>query len=326
MQTEIFDMLSKRALVFGTVVWLTSLVAHLLEPSFFSQVESLLLFGTGIITPLAIRIVCLSEQRPIETRIYKIIWYFQPIVIIAITIAFMVQSVVLSGILTGFWVVQTLLLAICGLLHLQTHGLMIEELCISSAFLYIPISGLWLSSYNLNYPLLSFDKAFVLLTAVHFTFITMGALIIVGILGRQLYQSHIWKVYRVITALIIISPSLVAIGITVSQYSGRFLLETSSVVVFAGSLLFLSFLSFFNGLPENRIVRFLVFLSLMTLVMTMILALLYSFGRLTGRWSLSLSFMVQWHGWFNAIGFTFSGLLAWNIYLPSIRLSNYEGS
>jgi hypothetical protein len=48
----------------------------------------------------------------------------------------------------------------------------------------------------------------------------------------------------------------------------------------------------------------------------MAFALAYSLGRLSSAWVVGLGQMVRWHGWLNALGFTFLGLLAWTIVMP----------
>jgi hypothetical protein len=83
----------------------------------------------------------------------------------------------------------------------------------------------------------------------------------------------------------------------------------------------LALICFFDGLPEKISSRVLLLLSSAALFLTMTLALGYSVGRLTGMWSIPLGQMIRWHGWFNAIGFTFFGLLAWNIDRPGATLS-----
>jgi len=45
----------------------------------------------------------------------------------------------------------------------------------------------------------------------------------------------------------------------------------------------------------------------------MTLAFLYAVGNPLGLSAIALEDMVRWHGSFNALGYVFCGLLAWNV-------------
>ena len=309
--------LSLTALV-GGVMWFIAWASHLDQRSFLDEIELLFFFGVAVITPLAMQLGLCSDRNGQIPLIFRIAIGFHPFVIIAVALSLRVDSPFIALILAGFWQLQTLLLAGYGLQRLLPRPtLAIEELCIDAGHIYVAVSGVWFLAYSVDYRLLTFDSVFVLLTAVHFTFISLGALIIAGMIGRSMFGTPIWKFYRLLAWIIVISPALVATGITVTQFSGRLWLEVGSVLILASSFLMLALLYFYKGLPAPFSKRVLSVLSLSALLVTMSIALAYSLGRFTGWWSLSLIQMVQWHGWLNAIGFAFCGLLALYINTPA---------
>jgi hypothetical protein len=305
------------SIIVGTISWLFVLCLHLSESTFFSEVELLLLFSVGVVTPLSIKIIVEADRYGRIPRIFLITTKFQVIAILAVTIALVLEQSVIATLFASIWAIQTGLLALCGLSRmLQRPSIAPEELCIDFGLGYSTISGVWLVAYCAGYAFMSFDMAFVLLTAVHFTYISLGALIITGMIGRQLLSTNAWGTYRVIAWLTIVSPALVAIGITLTQFSNIRLVEVVSVVLLAGSFLLMGLLVIYKALPVRGIARGLTLLSSATLFLTMTYALAYYIGNATGWWALSLTQMVRWHGWFNAIGFVFFGLLGWGLDTP----------
>lgn len=311
-----------RTTAVGGLFWVILWVIHRNTPTLLTEVELLLVFGVAVITPLAMRLALNANRHGKVAPIYQAAIQFQPAALIAVGIALLLTPGLVATSFAVLWQIQTLMLACYGLSRLLQRAVFaVEEVCIDVGLLYVSVSGVWLLAYCAGYPLLTFDTTFVLLTAVHFTFISLGALVIAGMVGRQLYGSRVWPIYRVIACLIVASPALVAAGITMTQFSGRLWLEAGSVIILAGSFLLLALMCFFGELPEHSGARALIVASAGGLLVTMGLALAYSLGRLTGQWSLSIAQMVQWHGWLNALGFTFLGLLAWNMVAPTAKIA-----
>ncbi len=274
-------------------------------------------FGIGVIAPLALRLTAQSDRNGQFPKIYRVATWFHPVVTLAVGASLLLPPGGLAGLFASLWLIQTCLFAVYGLTRLLPRTVVaVEELCLDMSLLYVPISGLWFLAYCAGYPLLTFDPAFVLLTAVHFVFISLGALVIGGRVGQQLYDSSGWKMYRIVAWLMLIGPLFVAIGISSTQFTGKLVVESLTVWMFTGSFILFALLSLFRGLPQLFVARILILLSSATLVITMCLAAAYPLGRLTGWWSLSLTQMVEWHGWLNAVGFTFLGLLGWNLAPP----------
>lgn len=300
--------------IFGGLVWLVGFSVYLRQPSLLSQLALLLVFGMGVIAPLSIRLAAQPERLGRYVLIYHAAARWHSLVTVCVGAALLLTPSWLAAGLACVWLLQAGVLALCGLARLLPRPTFaVDELCITAGLIYVPVSGIWLVAYCAGYALFTFDPIFVLLTAVHFMFISLGALVILGMAGRQLRDKSIWKAYRVIAWLAVISPALVAAGITLTQYTGQLLLEVSSVILLGGSLLAFALLVVFNRLPSRRWARAWIMLSAGILLVTMSLAIAYAVGRFTGGWSLDLATMVQWHGWLNALGFVFCGLLGWTL-------------
>ncbi len=335
--------------ILGFAVWLTAIFVYPTS-TYIDQIKLLIFFGIAVIAPLALGIL-----TPIigQWKLHTLAVYFQPVAAVLSGLSLLTPIGVAAGALAASWLALTGILGLlmllanpfvvltrCGLsppLHCMERGPggevrgsptapllgltrlrasqnSLAELCITMAFLYAPVSGIWLVIYQTWGSFLKFDATIVLLTAAHFCFISLGALLITGMAGRRI--SHTRSLYRVAAVGAILSPAIVAAGITLTSFGGSVSpIEVIGVVGLAGSILLLSILVLFAVRPriENRVARWLITASAASLFLTMGLALAYSIGRSTNWWDIAIPDMVQWHGWFNAIGFTFLGLVAWRI-------------
>lgn len=301
----------------GVILFLAGITIQQNLSGFMGQAEQLMFFGVGVVVPLALRLAAQPNHYGQLDKVYSLIVGGQPLVTLAVGISLLTIGWQ-AGLLACVWFLQTLLIAIYGLRRLLSRPvIMIEENCIDAGLIYAPVSGIWFVAYAFGYPLLTFDPTFVLLTGVHFLYISLGALIITGLLGRQLYKTSGWKFYRRIAWSIIISPLVVGIGITTTQFTGHIAVEVLAVFILTSSFILMVLLGIFRASPPQRPARWLILLSGLTLLLTMSLALAYALGRFTGWWTLTLVDMIQWHGWFNALGFVFLGLLGWNLAAPT---------
>lgn len=296
-------------LTVGGAVWGVGLVMQNEPSPFTAQAELLLLFGVGMITPLALYLAAQPNRLGQHSRLYYTCLMLHPASVIGVGVALWLESGWLATLGALLWLLQTSLLAAYGLFRfVQRPAWVQEETLIDAGLVYSMVSGIWLVAYAAGYSLFTFERSLVLLTAVHFVFISLGALVIVGMAGRWLYGTPVWRSYQWISSLLIVSPILVAIGITATQFTGRLLLEGVAVVVLVSSLWALAAIFLTRKTPH-----LLLWVSAGSAVFTMSLALGYLVGRATGWWSLSLVEMVQWHGWINALGFTFGGLVGWSL-------------
>jgi hypothetical protein len=247
-----------------------------------------------------------------DSKFLTLAIFVQPVVAILSGLSLLLPIGVAAGMLASSWLVLTAMIALMGLTRLQASRSNLAELCVTLGMLYSPISGIWLIIHQTWGTFLTFDAPIVLLTAAHFCFIGLGALLIAGLTGKRLTRAR--PVYRVAAIGAIVSPAFVAVGITLTSFLGSVSpIEVLGVVALAGSILLLSVLMLFGVRVQNRLARWLIRGSAGSLFLTMGLALAYSIGRATRWWEIPIHDMVKWHGWFNAVGFAFLGLLGWRI-------------
>ena len=160
-----------------------------------------------------------------------------------------------------------------------------------------------------------------LLTAVHFPFIALAALLIPGLTGQiiqtpQRAQHGISSAaYRIAALGVLIDPLLVALGLTVAQVTGLHFLDTAPADLLALSLIVISLLGLRFVVPAttSRLAQVLLVLSYTTVFFTMLAAFAYALGVATGAWIITIPQMILIHGLENALVFGFCGLLGWRI-------------
>lgn len=287
----------------------------------FSQAEWLMFLGVALVTPLALRLVLTPDRSGQRSRFQQWIIRLHPVVIVATALALLIPTQPLSAFFACFWLIQSLCISFMGLQRMLTRPVLaLEELCIDAGFVYTAISGIWFVAYCAEIRLLSFNSSFVLLTAIHFVYISLGALITAGMVGRRLYNTPRWKTYQRIARVVIIAPLFVAVGITFTQVTGIIFIESLSVLVLASSFVLLALL-ITSTAPQNTLSRWLLIFATVSLLLTMGFALAYTIGRLSNLWMLSLETMIQWHGWLNALGFVGLSLVAWRLDTPPSHTS-----
>lgn len=307
-------------LIIGILAWFALLVISLNQWSYLAQIHLLILFGVAILTPLSFRLTIPKSE--ILHPLARLILLIQPIITFMTFISFQAG---IGSALWGFgWLLQASLIALFGVLrYWKLAPRTLEDLCIDVGLILASVSGVWFFFYRLSGEFFGFTGVLVPLTAAHFVTIGMGALIIAGLMGQQLRKSgELTKVYRIIAWITIISPMIVAIGIThTNLISAVSLIEVIGVVLLSTSFVGLAgyYLVKIRPSIEHPLGSLFLNLSAVTLFITMALALGYSLGRFTTLFYFAIPDMVQWHGWLNALGFAGLGILGW-----SFALSNEE--
>ena len=292
-----------------------------------AAVTRLLLFALIVVAPLPLALIAATET---DSRIAQMLRRAQTVYLPAAILAVAAILLPIGPISAAFvipWLVFTALVALAGLARLRTHPLShLDELSIDAGLLYLPVGGVWLLLSRLGVNPLNFGDTIVLLTAVHFHFAGYSAPVIAGLAGRRLRElaPAALPLFRLVALGIIAGMTLVAIGITLTAVLGLLLPEAIAVAILALSLMGLSLLVLRYILPaaEQPGTRLLLLVSGLSPLITMLVALAYSAGRLTGAWSITLPQMIDWHGYINAIGFVFCSLLAW--LLSPATLSNSD--
>ncbi len=198
---------------------------------------------------------------------------------------------------------------------MSRRSLRADELCIDAGLLYLTVGAVWMLFNRLGYGPLGFGQTIVALTAVHFHYAGFAAPILAGLAGRQIARARpaLWPMFRLVAAGVIAGIALVATGITLARYTP--VVEVAAALIFAASLLMLSMLVLLAVVPttRGRLAQLLLVISAASLVVTMLLAATYALGNFMGVPLIGIPRMVQFHGWLNAVGFAFCGLLAWSL-------------
>lgn len=300
-------------IVVGILAWLALLALSIDQWSYLAQIHLLIFFGVAILTPLSFRLTV--PQSETLHPLARLILLIQPIVIFMTFIAFQAG---IGSALWGFgWLLQSSLIALFGMLrYWKLAPRTLEELCIDAGLVFTSISGVWFFFYQLSGEFFGFSGVLVPLTAAHFVTIGMGALIIAGLMGRQLRKSgELTTIYRIIAWITIISPMIVAAGIThTNLISNVSVIEVIGVVLLSVSFVGLAGYYLVKIRPSigHPLASLFLNLSALTLFITMALALGYSLGRFTTLFYFAIPDMVQWHGWLNALGFAGLGVLGWS--------------
>jgi YndJ-like protein len=309
----------------GGGVWLVAALLWLIGKIVLHDLDLLLLFAFAVVVPLVIPLTA-ANGTPRRTRsLYTHVVVLQPVAAVFGVIAVLAAPatpLALAGALG--WLVYTALLAMRGLALitpiLWRRRLSLTDLCQALALIYLPIGGIWFALDRLGTRPLGFSQTTVLLTAVHFHFITLGALTLTGWAGHVL-QAHpetfLADVYRVAALGVILGPALVAAGITTTQLTGLRALETCAAVLLALSEVVIALLTLRSIVPAivSPLAKSLLTISSGSVMLTMALAIAYALGMATGAWKITLQQMIALHGWLNALAFSACGLLGWRLAL-----------
>lgn len=250
------------------------LLGGLPHPASLRCAQWILLWGISVVAPLALR---LAGQR---SRLLDLAG------------PFMLAGYLWNGpwlvAASGYWLVCTLWMA-----SQVRHG----EWTTRLAFYYAPVGGIWALAFAWKQGLMGFDPLMTLLTADHFLYVTLGSMVWAGQAAPCSYPAR----------LMWVTPALVAVGITLSHWTGHpTWLEGMAVAMQVAATAGVSLIWLVRG--QGWLLR----VSALCSLLTMALALNYAWGRLLGLPHLDLAWMIPYHGLVNALGFVSLGLVGWN--------------
>jgi YndJ-like protein len=213
---------------------------------------------------------------------------------------------ILHMICAGIYLIFTILVAIYGVKRFLDRGFIyFEEFMIDIGLIYLAIGGLWFFAYEVNIDT-GFSPILTWLTSIHFHYSAFLFPIFLGLLGRLIKN----KLYQWAGAIILVSPIVVALGITFSV-----LLEVISVLLYIIGIYACILLS--SKVPfKSRIQKLLVRLSFGSIGITILFSLAYAFGNFTGYYTVTINFMLVFHGLINAGLFGLVGIIGWFIMVP----------
>lgn len=273
----------------------------------YDHTERIILFAAFVIVPLTLfRVLDSTVNRPVIAL--KLLIYLIPLGAVALAGSFILSPGSFAGLLSIPWGLVTLLIAGLGVFLLVKRSASLADVSKSIGFMYICIGGVWLVAHQFGFSLLGFKGQIMLLTVNHFHYAGFVAPVLFGFLHETQPNRFLSSIVVVLGCM---APILIALGMTYSS-----MLEWVSVVIFALTLILYSILVFVYVIPKaTRWTRGLHIQSSGVIWITMALAVAYGFGQWIGKPTISISTMILFHGWGNAVLFSFLGVLAWHATL-----------
>jgi hypothetical protein len=308
----------------GAVAWALLTLCSFLGVVPQSSLDLIVLLALLVVTPLAIPLAIPPEtciSRSYRPGILRLAIQAQPFAALIGASSLLLTAGAPATVATSVWLLFTVLIAVLGiatLLEKSSHSL--PAICPLLALIYLPIGGAWLVIARLGWRPLGFSPDIVLLTAIHFHYVTLAAMVITGLIGRAVLatsRAFPWQVYRVAAIGMLIEPLLVAVGRTLAQLTGSDYLVSAAAALLALSLILLTLLSLRFVVPAttSSVARWLILVSSVAVFFTMLVAAAYAIGPVTGSSKITIPQMIALHGWINALVFSLCGLLGWRLRL-----------
>jgi hypothetical protein len=280
----------------------------------FDLVDVVFLLGPLVIVPIGLDLISIvAEELPGGARgwlsLAQFLWPFGA------------GAAVLSLLLSGGWPaglfslvwggVATMAAIAGGLWLIGSRVVRLECLAPAAATIYLAIGAAWLvvSRFGLNPFGLSDDR--VLITAVHFTFVGFGGVLVTWLpLQRLVLGSLVRAAGEAASIATIVGMPLVVAGVA----SAPFLSAIGGVLLALGLPVAAAITAFAIArlrLPQGSWLLFAV--SCASSVFAMALAAQYSVGVWLHLSVLSVRRMIEWHGVVNGFGFVLLGLVGWSL-------------
>ncbi|MCA1054119.1 YndJ family protein [Rossellomorea aquimaris] len=225
---------------------------------------------------------------------------------------FLLQVGFTSGLemyLALIYVFFTFFVALNGLKRFVKRGFTNwAEISIDVGMMYLFIGGLWFFAYVTGIDT-GFGTLITWLTAIHFHYSAFLLPVSLGFFGRL----HRSTLYQRVVPILLAGPMLVAIGITFWP-----LLEVLFVlfyIVAIYTLIILAFRTRFATRLQARLIR----VSYGSLGVTILFSMMYALGRGFGNWSVSIDFMLMFHGLINCVFFGMMGVIGWVASPPASK-------
>lgn len=204
------------------------------------------------------------------------------------------------------WWMYTVFIALYAIFRLwETKIHRIEETSVLFGLIYLAGGGFWFFAYAAHLQIMQFGPLIILLTAVHFHYSAFLIPIFNGLLGRTIRKHRM--LYSWITWVILLSPLLIALGITYSKT-----LDVIAVSIYMAAIYLHAFLVF-TAAFRTKTGTFLIRLSSAVLMITIAFSMIYSFGVFRQEVTLTINQMIWIHGFVNAFGVILPALIGWRI-------------
>ncbi|WP_286058491.1 YndJ family protein [Bacillus mojavensis] len=270
------------------------------EAPVISVAEALVLFSILFFVPEIFPFVFHQSVHRSIRSLEKLLMHIYPAAAVFAVLALVTDV----GNFALIWWIYTALLALYGMLRLsKTKIHRIEETSILCGLVYLGGGGFWFFAYAAHLQILHFGPLIILLTAVHFHYSAFLIPIFNGLLGRVHREKRV--MYGWGTWIILLSPLLIALGITYSKT-----LDILAVGIYMAALYLNSYLIFKTAF-RSKTGKVLIRMSSLVLMITICFSLVYSFGVFRQEVTLTISQMIWIHGVVNAFGVILPALAGW---------------
>ncbi|MDV6379268.1 YndJ family protein [Sporosarcina sp. GW1-11] len=263
----------------------------------------LLVVAQLVYIPVLLRLVCTERDW---------FWTYYPYVAVpayASVVLGQVVSTAWDGWIASFYLLFTLYVALYGIARFLRRGFTnIEEFAIDLGLVYLAMGGGWYFAFVAGIDL-GFSPLLTWLTAIHFHYSAFILPIFIGWIGRL----HSSRVYRWAVAALLSAPMIVAVGITFSRW-----IEILSVLLYMYGFCVIIWIVW-RSLFANRLQKWLLRLAFSALAVTITFSMFYVLSNGFGLFSVTIDFMLRFHGVLNCIVFALFGLIGWSISVPPAR-------
>ncbi|MEU2157175.1 YndJ family protein [Streptomyces sp. NPDC019396] len=268
-------------------------------------VNAIVMLGMLLVVPIGLRLI----DDPVPQRLAR----FWPWLAAPGAVALWLPRGPVSTSLASLYAVATLALALGAPARLRrTRSLAPAEVATLTALATPAVAGLALVAERSGHRLFGFDLEILALTVPHFHFAGFAAALVAGLVAR----ATLGPLSRFSALSVPFGTLLVLAGYFVNDTA-----ELAGALVLTAGMWAVAVLTWREIRPgSGRLNRALLGVSAVCLAATMLLALSWAIGEVTGLPHPSLTWMAATHGIGNALGFALCSVLAW------LRLGRPPGS
>lgn len=278
--------------------------------------ERLFLAGPLIAMPMVLYLSRPGTEMPLTHKVWvagsQLYWVaaigvFLGVVLAAVPVVGQANAII--------WGLYTLVVSLIGLATLaEAPALSVRVLVQAAPFLFLPVGGLWFTSWSFGLQSFGFDLLIVLLTAIHFHFAGLVAPLLVSMPYRWCRKEgmEIGAEESIAGFGVVAGVPCVAIGI-----AGYHPFELVGAVLLSIGLIVNAYFVVRNVLPNlnRRLAKLLIVAGSLVPVVTMPIAVAYAYGRVMGVELVTMPTMILYHGVPNAIGFSLCTLVGWTMVM-----------
>lgn len=277
----------------------------------FGEIGLALTLAILVVVPLGLSLVTPADDAGLAARLARLAALGQPVAALATLAAFALPPGPLAGLLAAPWLLLTALVALLGLARFAAGRFArAEEVAIDAGLGTLAVGGGGLLASRAGLTPGGSSEPIIALTAAHFHYAGLGALLLAGLTGQHLPATATIRraLYRPVIAGIIAAIPLVAAAISdlLPEPPGALLL-TAALVTLAALVATL--------IPNVTApaARLLLTISALAPLLPMALACAYAPRDHFPALGPTIPLMVRYHGLVNASGFVLCGLLGWAV-------------